>query len=50
MGEGGGGRDVGGGREQGGGVGGGRDQNINAIFYSSAAELYSWSKAIVSVQ
>ena len=30
-------------------AGGGQEQNINAIFCSNA-ELYSWSKAIVSFQ
>ena len=45
---------VGGGRGEGGGEpaggGGGQNQNYNAVFCSNAAELYSWTKATVSLQ
>ena len=46
-------RGDGGGGEQGGGEGGGEggrggeSHNNNAVFYSNAAELYSWTKVIV---
>ena len=38
----------GGGRKQ--AAGGGQDQNYIAVFCNNAAELYSWSKEILSFQ